>query len=236
MVILIKQKCRYYRKYQQDIWGICYNSDKGNYPLYKKIWIIRFMYKLYKKRKNWWKKKIYRFVYRLDERSVYIKRRKYNKRWLSIRITRIYYLTIKDHQFRELFKKALKLDGNLDENYCHLLEGRLLYIFYRTNFMTDIISLMDFIREKNIYLDNILINFCERIVRVGEFITFRKKLKNKITKILTKRVLIRAISFNKPRFMFISYYFWFAYLLRKPKLKELVFPIAVDISRIRGYY
>lgn len=73
-----------------------------------------------------------RYLYRLDSEDTYVKRNFYDERFLSVRIIRLYYFTFKDFQFRVLFRKASKLNGELETNYCYLLEGRLSSIVYRS--------------------------------------------------------------------------------------------------------
>jgi hypothetical protein len=53
---------------------------------------------------------------------------------------------------------------------------------------------------------------------------------------LYKRLSLKSILFNTPRFLFISFRFWTVFLLKKPKKKDLVYPISIDIQRISGYY
>jgi hypothetical protein len=53
---------------------------------------------------------------------------------------------------------------------------------------------------------------------------------------LYKRLSLRSILFNTPRFLFISFKFWAAFLIKKPKRKDLIYPISIDIQRISGYY
>lgn len=81
-------------------------------------------------------KRIYRlkqrYLYRLDSEDTYVKRVHYDERFLSVRIIRLYYFTFKDFQFRVLFRKASKLNGDIESNYCYLLEGRLSSIVYRS--------------------------------------------------------------------------------------------------------
>ena len=82
----------------------------------------KFFYKLYDERRKRRKLNRRRYIYRLDILPIRRKRKYFKKRFLSIRLTRLYFLTFQDYQFRKLFKRATKLDGNMETNYCHLLE------------------------------------------------------------------------------------------------------------------
>jgi ribosomal protein S4 len=52
-----------------------------------------------------------------------------------------------------MFTIARKLTGDLETNYCHLLEGRLFPLFYRTNFVSTLFKAMAFIKDKNVLLN-----------------------------------------------------------------------------------
>lgn len=77
-----------------------------------------------------WKwKKLRRYIYRIDIIDIKQRKKKYNKRWLSIRLTRLYFLTLHDYQFRKLFTRARKITGDLESNYCYLLEVDYYHYF-----------------------------------------------------------------------------------------------------------
>jgi hypothetical protein len=42
--------------------------------------------------------------------------------------------------------------------------------------------------------------------------------------------------FNFPRYLFISWKHWYLYILKKPKKRDIVYPISIDVQRITGYY
>lgn len=237
MVLIVKKKTKCYKKYEKDIWGICYTDARAGvwWKEYNNVWILRFFFFLLsrKKRTNWNNRK--RYVYRIDLKNIPTRKRKYNWKWLSLRFLRLYFLTITDRQFRRLFKKASKLEGNLESNYCHLLEGRLLHLFYRTNFLTDPFWIMDFIKYGNVLLNNKAVSQFNTLVTVGTFITFNKHWKNFLYKWLKKRALIRALLFNTPRFLQVSFRFAYAIFLKKQRKEDLVYPIPLDLQRITGY-
>lgn len=187
-----------------------------------------------RKKKSWANRK--RYVYRIDSPVSYKRKRKHNWKWVSVRIIRLYFLTIKDKQFRKLFKKASKLDGNLESNYCHLIEGRILHVLYRTNFLTNLFTTMDFIKYGNVLLNNLTVNFINILVNIGTIITLKQQWKKLLYKDLRKRVLIRAILFNTPKYMQVSFRLAYAILLKKPIKKDLVYPVRIDIQRITGFY
>ena len=151
-------------------------------------------------------------------------------------MTRLYFLTLQDYQFRKLFLRAQKLNGNLITNYCHLLEGRILPVFYRTNFLADLFVVFRFIQHKHVSVNFKKLSYVNAIVNIGSFITFRKRLQKYMFSYFIKRVYNYAVLFNKPRYLFVSYRLAFAFMFKKPKKKDFVYPVALDIQRVTGFY
>jgi len=233
MILLIKKKCKIYRRFELDIWGLSYIDLRAKKNIYFKSWYLRFFFKIYLKRiERRWKRRR-RYIYRIDIIDIIEIKKKYNKRWLSIRLTRLYFLTLQNYQFRQLFYKARKLNGDLESNYCFLLECRLLPLFYRTNFIGNLFEIIRFIKK-----NNVLINFkcLNSIVNLGSIITFKKRELKYIKNLLKKRLKLDAILFNTPKYLFISFRFFFGLLLKKPIKNNFVYPINIDIQRITGYY
>lgn len=236
MILLIKQKCNYYRRFELDIWGLSYVDSKANEVEFKKSWFIFFFLRMFKERMaNKWKR-MRRYIYRIDIIDIRRRKKKWNKRWVSLRLTRLYFLTLQDHQFRMMFRKANKMSGDLESNYCHLLECRLFPLTYRTNFLPNMFLALDFCKKKRLFINYKTINYVNAIIPVGTFITARKLWRKWIKFQFLKRLKLKAVLFNTPRYFFMSWQYYFLYMLRKPRKKDFVYPIAIDIQRITGFY
>ena len=117
MILTIKHKFSIYRRFEQDIWGICFTDTRvDDYKEVNSLEDIRskylkFFFKLFYEKQKSREINQRRYIYRLDimPEKRFIK--DYKKRFLSIRITRLYFLTFQDYQFRRLFKRASKKDG-----------------------------------------------------------------------------------------------------------------------------
>jgi hypothetical protein len=42
--------------------------------------------------------------------------------------------------------------------------------------------------------------------------------------------------FPTPRYIFLSFHFWYAYLLGYPEKGNIVYPFNIDIQRLTGYF
>ena len=141
-----------------------------------------------------------------------------------------------DFQFRKLFRKSIKSDGNFETNYCYALECRIYSIIYRMNFAATVFSALDLLNKKSVFVDFISITSKNYVVPIGKLISLNKKLIKKLRKFLFSRIKNKAILFITPSFFFISYHFMFGYLLKYPIKDDLVYPIDLDLQRITGYY
>lgn len=120
MILTIKHKFNIYRRFEQDIWGMCYTDTRRkqlktikhfeDVKLVKSPY-FKFFYKLYYEKRKHWEFRRRRYIYRLDIIPFRRIRKNFKKRFLSIRLTRLYFLTFQDYQFRKLFKRAAKMDG-----------------------------------------------------------------------------------------------------------------------------
>lgn len=212
-----------------------YNVDNFDNVRSLKSWLLRFFYRLYYIHLQRKYEKMRRYIYRIDIITHTKKRRKFNKRFLSLRIARLYFLTLKDYQFRSLFKRASKLDGNLESNYCLLLECRIMAIFYRTNFLHNIFEILQFIKAGHVYINYKKATYVNNSITNTSRITCSKETIYRLRLLLKRRLNSEIILFNTPKFLFISYYFFFAYLCKLPVKKDFVYPFSLDIQRITGY-
>lgn len=129
MVLTTKHRYKHYRKYEVDIWGLCQTDyrvgiiRKYGYKVKSAGWgvedffkvvkskLLRFFYNIHKKNSFSKNFKRRRYIYRLDIVMPHRYKRQFNLRFTSVRITRLYFLTLQDYQFRKLFKRASKMDG-----------------------------------------------------------------------------------------------------------------------------
>jgi hypothetical protein len=111
--------------------SVLYNLNSSEYFYLIKSPILKFFYKIFHERARYKKFTNERLVYTFHGPLFRKKIKKFNMRFISIRLTRLYFLTFQDYQFRSLLRKAVKLDGNFEVNYMKFLECRLLSIIYR---------------------------------------------------------------------------------------------------------
>jgi hypothetical protein len=67
------------------------------------------------------------------------------------------------------------------------------------------------------------------------FITCLYSIVRRLKVALYKRVRFDSLIFNTPKFLFISYRFFYAFFIKLPSKKDFIYTFPLDIQRITGY-
>jgi len=238
-----------YRKYNVDIWGIFKTTlnlssfyevqnkiRPFDFKISKKVdWVNKFFYQKFKnKQKDFWSKKR-RFIYRINFIDYKRKSRRVFQKILTIRLIQLFYLVLRHEHFRKIAIKAKKQDGFYERNYIWLLEGRIVSIIYRLNFMPNMFESIIFVKLGFIYINKIRIFHINYLIPLMTFIRFHPLIKGTIFWTLFKRIRRRAILNCKPSYIYLSFFFFTFFLKRIPRTKEIINPFNLDIYRAAGF-
>jgi len=80
MILFVKHKFIYYKRYQCDIWGLLKVDIRVSWKNYFRSWIICFFFKIFLMRKYRRYQKMRRYVYRIDIIEHFSKRKKIDKK------------------------------------------------------------------------------------------------------------------------------------------------------------
>jgi len=266
MLLTLRTRLRWMRRYECDIWGYCYTDERVSYIyqnflsypsrsawkknrpvkeilIYrKKIHLLKseyfsYFYLLWLERRILYRKRKTRYIYRFDYPVKWRPPKKYNYRFLSIRLTRLYFFNFYEHQFRRMFRSSARKDGQFEVNYLSLLECRAVSILYRLNFSADLIGLFRTFRAcKSLRLEYTPVESPNFIIPVGLLFTLLLSERFKTTKYILKRIQLRTLLFPIPKFIFTCFTCFFFYMVRGPSRRDLVYPFAIDLQRLTGYY
>lgn len=229
MVLTIKHRFSIYRRFKLDIWGLSFSFFKKTKKLSK------FFYVKNLKNKDRRFNKTRRYIYRIDIIDPQDPFKWMKKKFITLRLIKLYYLTLKYRHFRLFASKAGSKDGLFEANFCFYLECRLVPILYRSNFITNMFEIIHFVKKSNVLINGICINYLNYTVSMGDFITFSRKCFNKFKINFKRRFILGSVLFNTPRFIFVSYKLFLFLLLRLPFKKDLIFPIRLDIYRATAF-
>lgn len=230
MILQIKFKLKFYRRFEKDIWGlIITNLDFRNKYL-------SFLHQLYLQKQKRFRQRQGYFAY--DDVMIFKRKNKKSmkKRFVSLRLVKLYYVILSYRQLRRFASLAARQDGFFQENFCHKLENRLCTLIYRTNLVRTMFEAIKFVKSSNVMVNNFLKNSPNSKLHIGDLISIVFPDLSFLKHGLFSRLLRKSVYFAPPRYLFISYKFFIITLLAYPREKDLAFPMKFDIYRSTGYY
>lgn len=234
MVLTLKHRIKYYRKFRADIWGLAKLAIRKTVKnLYKRP--FKFFLKRRKERKVFIRQKHERYFYQIARTSFIKRRRRLNKRFTSIRIVKLFYLTLTYKQIYKMAQTAKKRDGFFANNYLLALEGRLLSFLYWTGFVSNMFESLFYIKQKFVILDKKITNFANKQACLFQILSFHPMIKKKIYRdLLTRIVTDKRTLFNPPKYIYVSYWFLLAFMIAPPR--KLIYPLwFFDCYRATGF-
>ena len=220
MVLTIKHRIRYYRRFRADIWGLkLLGYVKSDYKKYKRV--INIFLKWHLERKERRKERLKRFVYRIDIINPRQRRKFVKKRFLTLRVVKLFYLTLKYKQFNKMAVASGKKDGSFENFFFLALEGRLLSFLYRTGFVSNMFESLYYVKSSFVALDRRVVNYYNQPTNIYTILSFHPRIKKKVYYNYFERVTFNKRSlFNPPKYIFVSYYFLFAFMIRYPYKRD----------------
>lgn len=88
---------------------------------------------------------------------------------------RFYYGNITEKQFRNTFKAATRIKGDVSENFVGLLESRLDIVVYRANFVPTVFAARQFVNHKHVLVNGKSVNIPSYRLKVGDTVQVREK-------------------------------------------------------------
>jgi hypothetical protein len=239
MVLTIKHKIGYYKSLRNDIWGfrkLCIREGSiEKHIKYKRVFKIFFKWR--EERIKWYLEQNQRYIYRIDVFPTTVVRKFLKKRLVSLRVVRLFYLTLTYKHFNKMARLAKKKDGLFANHFLLALEGRILSFLYRTGFVSSMFDAIFYVKNKFCMLDRKYISFPNNPSSLYKFLTFHPCIKKKIyVDLIIRLSRYKKSLFNPPRYIFVSYWFLFAYMLKFPRYRKLVKPSRIfDFYRITGF-
>lgn len=88
---------------------------------------------------------------------------------------RFYYGNLTEKQFRNTFKAASRLKGDISENFISLLESRLDVVVYRANFVPTVFAARQFVNHKHVLVNGKSVNIPSYRLKIGDVVEVREK-------------------------------------------------------------
>ena len=96
-------------------------------------------------------------------------------------------------------------------------------------------EILRYVKQGVVFVNRTVSSAFNFLVRLYDLVNFHSSILGWIHNQLVLRLRKKAVLFNRPKYMFISYVFILCFMKKLPLKKELVFPAVIDVDRVSGY-
>lgn len=223
---LIKYRFKLYKRFELDVWGLLNSNPVFGHP------VVRFFQESYRYRAERAKQRFRQFIYRIDviNPDKTHKRRKW--KFVSMQLVRLFYRGINQRKVFSFSRLASSSLGLWVNNFLLLIESRVSTILYRLNWVPNILFLKQFLGHKNVIIGFKTPLTANHLIKPFQLINLLPVVATKVKENMIFRLKNNLIYFNTPRYIFTNSKFMFACVYRKPDLKDIFFPVLLDIYRL----
>lgn len=145
---------------------------------------------------------------------------------------KMYYGNISEKQFKNTFKEATKMKGDVSENFISLLERRLDVVVYRANFVPTVFSARQFVNHKHVLVNGKSVNIPSYRLKIGDTVEVREKSR-------TMNMVIESLDKmerDTPTYAQLDKEAFLAKLTDKPTFAEVPYAAEMEPNLIVEYY
>ncbi len=143
-----------------------------------------------------------------------------------------YYGNINERQFKNIFKEAVRIQGDTSENIIGLLERRLDALVYRAKFVPTVFSARQFISHGHVKVNGSRVNIPSYRLKTGDVVEIKDKSKS-LELVLSgqessERDVPDYIEYDQKKLT--------AKLTRIPTLDEVPYPVQMEPNLVVEFY
>lgn len=229
MGCVVRNKNIFYKKTLTDVWGHFYTYFKVN----KIVNFMRVIRNETRARSRYYRRD---FIFTYRRRRRFRRMKKFKENFIERRYLKNFYLVLTYKNFRRYMNLASRKLGYYYGNYFSLLEGRIFMMAYRSTFITNLF-IIRYIIDKGLFTINGKIRrHYNYSLQPGDLFQVSFDYKEFFYKDLLLRLEKNNIFFKVPSYLFPNFNFMFVFFWRYPRIKDLVFPVDIDIQLGSEYY
>ena len=145
---------------------------------------------------------------------------------------KFYYGNISEKQFRNLFKAAEAIKGDVSENFIGLLESRLDVVVYRSNFVPTVFAARQFVNHKHILVNGKVVNIPSYRLKIGDIVEVREKSR-KLTIVLDS---LQNADTDAPVYISVDKANFATKVIAQPTFAEVPYACEMEPHLITEYY
>jgi small subunit ribosomal protein S4 len=143
-----------------------------------------------------------------------------------------HYGRINERQFRNIFIRAQKMQGNKEENFIGLLESRLDVIVYRLNLAPTIFAARQLVSHKHVMIDGKVANIPSLQVKPGSFVELTDVARQIPLCIDSVNKLVRKV----PSYLELDASSFKGKFLRRPQANDVPYPFDPEAHLLVEFY
>lgn len=223
---LIRYQFKLYKRFELDVWGLLNSNPVFGHP------VVRFFQDSYRYRAERAKQRFRQFIYRIDvinpDKSY--KRKKW--KFVSMQLVKLFYKGINQRKVYKFSKLASSSFGLWVDNFLLLIESRVSTLLYRINWIPNILFLNQFLSHGGVLVDSKTPRTVNFMIKPFQLVRPNPSITTKLYFNLVSRLMNNMVYFNVPRYIFMNSKIMFACTFRNPNLRDISFPVLLDIYRL----
>lgn len=149
-----------------------------------------------------------------------------------MQLVKLFYKGVNQRKIYKFSKFSSSSLGLWVDNFLLLIESRVSTLLYRANWVPNILFLNQFLSHKSVILNSKSPTTVNFIVKPFQVVKLIPEIKSKLDLNLKSRLVNNMVYFNTPRYLFVDYKLMFLCIFRNPTLKDISFPVLLDIYRL----
>ncbi len=143
-----------------------------------------------------------------------------------------YYGCVTEKQFKRIYKKASRVQGDTSENLIGLLERRLDAVVYRAKFVPTVFASRQFINHGHIKVNGQRVNIPSYRVKVGDVVEVREKSRE-LPMVLEA---VQSAERDTPDYIEVDHKKMTASMIRIPVLGDVPYPVQMEPNLVVEFY
>lgn len=223
---LIKYQFKLYKRFELDVWGLLNSSPVFGHP------VVRFFQDSYKYRAERAKRRFRQFIYRIDIINPDKTHKRKKWKFVSMQLVKLFYKGVSQRKVYKFSNLSASSSGLWVDNFLLLIESRISTLLYRVNWIPNILFLNQFLSHRSVLLNSKSPTTVNFIVKPFQIVRLVPNIQAKLRLNFKFRLINNMVYFNTPRYLFMNSKVMFFCIFRNPNLKDISFPILLDIYRL----
>lgn len=222
---LIRYQFKLYKRFELDVWGLLNSNPSFGHP------VVKFFQDSYRYRAERAKQRFRQFIYRIDVINPDKTHKRKKWKFVSMQLVRLFYRGINQRKVFK-FSRISAAAGLWVNNFLLLVESRISTFLYRINWIPNILFLNQFIAHGGVIVDFKTPTNNNFVIKPFQVVKLLPRIANKLRLNLISRLKNNMVYFNTPRYIFLNSKIMFACIYSNPHLRDLSFPVLLDIYRL----